>query len=64
MNDDFEPVDMEKWERREHFWYYTNTLRTSYQMNVDIDITVFYNWTRGCREIDSRNRGSYGSSES
>lgn len=46
MNDDFEPVDMEKWERREHFWYYTNTLRTSYQMNVDIDITVFYNWTR------------------
>ena len=46
MNTDFEPSNMETWERREHFAYYTNILKTSYHMNVDIDITSFYNWTR------------------
>ncbi|MDO5410463.1 MAG: CatA-like O-acetyltransferase [Lachnospiraceae bacterium] len=46
MRMEFEPIDMETWERREHFAYYTNTLRTSYHMNVDIEITDFYEWTR------------------
>ena len=42
----FKPIDMETWERREHFAYYTDILETSYHMNVDVEITSFYNWTR------------------
>lgn len=43
---EFEPINMENWERREHFIYYTDILKTSYHMNVDVEITAFYNWTR------------------
>lgn len=44
--DHFQPIDMEKWERKEHFVYYTETLKTSYHMNANIEITSFYKWTR------------------
>lgn len=35
----FKKIDMEKWERREHFKYYMGVLKTNYSFNVEIDIT-------------------------
>lgn len=35
----FHKIDMETWPRREHFEYYSKMLKTSYQLNVDIDVT-------------------------
>ena len=40
------PIDMKRWERREHFAYYTDVLKTSYHMNVDVEITSFYKWVK------------------
>lgn len=46
INTTFMPIDMERWERKEHFSYYSNILETSYHMTVEIDITDFYHWTK------------------
>lgn len=35
----FHRINMETWPRREHYIYYSEKIKTSYQMNVDIDIT-------------------------
>ena len=35
----FHVIDMESWPRREHFAYYTEKLKTGYQMTVEIDVT-------------------------
>lgn len=35
----FHKIDMETWPRREHYIYYSEKIKTSYQMNVDIDVT-------------------------
>ena len=35
----FNKIDMEKWERREHFSYYRNLIKTNYSINAEIDIT-------------------------
>lgn len=43
---EFEPIDMATWERREHFEYYTHILKTNYHMNVNVEITSFYEWTK------------------
>lgn len=38
----FEKIEMAKWPRREHFAYYSNCLKTNYQITVEMDITQLY----------------------
>ena len=47
----FHKIDMETWPRREHYIYYSEKIKTSYQMNVDIDVTEML---RQCRKRDLR----------
>lgn len=42
----FNKIDMENWERAEHFKYYMALLKTNYTMNVEIDITKLYDFVR------------------
>ena len=35
----FHLIDMEKWERREHYHYYRDLLKVRYNLNVNVDIT-------------------------
>ena len=35
----FNKLDMEKWERREYFFYYKNLIKAKYNLNIDMDIT-------------------------
>lgn len=35
----FNKIDMEKWERKEHFNYYRNLIKTNYSISAEIDIT-------------------------
>ena len=35
----FRKIDRETWPRREHFEYYTNVIKTNYQINVRLDVT-------------------------
>ena len=35
----FERIDMEQWPRRERYRYYSEQIRTSYEMNVELDVT-------------------------
>ena len=35
----FERIDMEQWPRRGHYRYYNEQIRTSYEMNVELDVT-------------------------
>ena len=35
----FIKIDMETWPRKEHYQYYTTQLKTSYQVNVNLDVT-------------------------
>lgn len=35
----FHVIDMETWPRREHYEYYSKTLKTGYQMEVELDVT-------------------------
>ena len=35
----FERIDMEQWPRREHYRYYSEQICTSYEMNVELDVT-------------------------
>ena len=39
----FERIDMEQWPRREHYRYYNEQIRTSYEMNVELDVTKLRN---------------------
>lgn len=36
----FTAIDMESWNRKEHFEYYMNTVRCSYSVVVNVDITM------------------------
>lgn len=38
----FHPLDCETWPRAEHFRYYTDIVRTRYNLNADIDITALH----------------------
>ncbi|MDO4175308.1 MAG: CatA-like O-acetyltransferase [Eubacteriales bacterium] len=38
----FHPLDCETWPRAAHFRYYTDTVHTRYNLNVNIDITALY----------------------
>lgn len=42
----FHKIDMETWPRREHYQYYSEKIKTSYQLNVEIDVTRL---VEGCR---------------
>lgn len=42
----FHLIDMEKWERREHYHYYRNFIKTRYNLNGDIDITELLSQTK------------------
>ena len=46
MNEEFTVFDPEKWPRRAHFLYYTGAIRTSYVVNVQMDVTKL---RRRCR---------------
>ena len=35
----FIKIDMETWPRKEHYQYYTTQIKTSYQVNVNLDVT-------------------------
>ena len=35
----FEYIDLEKWERKEHFNYYRNQLKCTYNLTVQLDVT-------------------------
>lgn len=37
----FQIVDLEKWERREHFKYYTEKLKCGYSITAKLDVTLF-----------------------
>ncbi|WP_101474580.1 chloramphenicol acetyltransferase [Fusobacterium sp.] len=45
----FNKIDIDKWERAEHFKYYINLIKTNYTVTVDFDITKL------CNEIEKRN---------
>ena len=47
----FHRIDMQTWPRREHFQYYSEKIRTSYQLNVQIDVT---DMVQCCRETGHR----------
>lgn len=38
----FHPLDCNTWPRAEHFRYYTDIVRTRYNLNYEIDITALY----------------------
>ncbi|MGN1030977.1 MAG: CatA-like O-acetyltransferase, partial [Butyricicoccaceae bacterium] len=35
----FSEIDLSHWPRREHYRYYSEQIRTSYQMNIELDVT-------------------------
>lgn len=47
----FEKIDMETWPRKEHYRYYSEQIRTSYQMNVMLDVTKL---RKRCRKKEIR----------
>lgn len=47
----FKKIDMGKWPRREHFRYYTDEIQTSYQMDVQLDVTKL---RKRCHKKDIR----------
>ena len=38
----FTPVDLDSWERRSHYEYYTNLLKCGYSVTVSLDITKLH----------------------
>ena len=38
----FHPLDCKTWPRAEHFRYYTDVVRTRYNLNYEIDITALH----------------------
>ena len=38
----FTPVDLDSWERRSHYEYYTKLLKCGYSVTVSLDITKLY----------------------
>lgn len=47
----FHLIDMKTWPRREHYRYYSEKIRTSYQLNVELDVTEL---VRLCRKTGRR----------
>lgn len=47
----FTRIDMETWPRREHYEYYSEQIRTSYQMNILLDVTKL---RKRCRKKEIR----------
>ena len=35
----FHLIDMDTWERREHYYYYKDFLKVRYNLNIQVDIT-------------------------
>ncbi len=45
MNDPntaFHPIDLETWDRRQYFYYFTQLLPTGYSLSVEVDVTNTY----------------------
>lgn len=42
MKPTFNPIDMNTWNRREYFYYFTKMMPTGINLNVDVDITTTY----------------------
>lgn len=47
----FQKINMETWPRREHYQYYCEKIKTSYQMDVDINVTKL---VKRCRKKEVR----------
>jgi chloramphenicol O-acetyltransferase type A len=39
----FDPIDLNTWERAQHFYYFSKMAKTGFSMNVEIDITTLLN---------------------
>ena len=39
LNNNFEKIDLNNWDRSQYFYYFTKMLPTGYNISVDIDIT-------------------------
>lgn len=42
MTTNFTPIDMQTWQRRDYFYYFTKMMPTGFNVNVDVDITATY----------------------
>ena len=40
----FNLIDMEKWPRADHYRYYTEQIRTSYQVTVQLNVSKLWKW--------------------
>lgn len=38
----FTPIDLNQWQRRDYFYYFTKMMPTGFNVNVDVDITETY----------------------
>ena len=46
MQMSFTVIDMEKWPRADHYRYYTEQIRTSYQVTVQLNVSRLWTWCR------------------
>lgn len=42
MTPTFTPIDLQTWQRRDYFYYFTKMMPTGFTVNVDVDITATY----------------------
>lgn len=42
LNTHFQPIDLEHWDRRQYFFYFTTMLPTGYSLTIEVDITKTY----------------------
>lgn len=45
---EFSVVDIDSWERKEHFLHYYNDVRCTYSITVNVDITKIYSYSKEC----------------
>ena len=47
-NTAFHPIDVEHWDRRQYFYYFTKMLPTGYSLTVEVDVTETYRRAKAC----------------
>ncbi|OGO79345.1 MAG: chloramphenicol acetyltransferase CAT [Clostridiales bacterium GWB2_37_7] len=46
VNTTFHPIDVDNWERKQYFYYFTKMLPTGYSVSIEIDITNTYHMVK------------------
>lgn len=46
VNTSFHPIDVEHWNRRQYFYYFTKMLPTGFSISIEADITNTYQWVK------------------